>query len=54
MLNRIDGLIGNVEIDFIENLTVINLGELPKAEDLGLPGMTCGGPLALHPVGYAP
>ena len=29
-------------------------GELPKAEGLGLPGMTCGGPLALHPVGYAP
>ena len=29
-------------------------GELPKAEGLGLPGMTCGDPLALHPVGYAP
>lgn len=30
------------------------ISELPKAEGLGLPGMTCGGPLALHPVGYAP
>lgn len=28
--------------------------ELPKAEGLGLPGMTYGGPLALRPVGYAP
>ena len=32
----------------------LGLGELPKAEGLGLPGMTCGGPLALRPVGYAP